>query len=129
MNILRGFWRLWAAASFAWIVVAGGLNWVAIREDAAVLQYRLERAFREPGTPTIDTPFGRFTPSPEMTDFIRSVQRLGEAEAERRMAERQSLAVTRLSETAALVLGPPVALGLLLFGVGWVARGFRPARR
>lgn len=129
MNAMRGFRRLWLAASFAWIVVAGGLNWVTIREDTAVLQSRLERAFREPGAPTIDTPFGRFTPSPEMTDFIRSVQRLGEAEAERRMAERQSLAVSRLTGTAALVLGPPALLGLLLSGIGWVARGFRPAGR
>ncbi len=125
MNIARGLWRVWLVAALVWIGIVGGLNITTLREDAALVRTSLEARLQDGGPPTLDTPFGRFTPSAEVADLLASLQRLGEAEAHRRLAERQALAEARLAGTLALVLGPPLALGLLLFGVGWAVRGFR----
>lgn len=125
MTMMRGMGRLWAAGTFVWLVVVGGLNAMVLREDAAVVWSRLEADLRDGGAPVLDTPWGRFTPRGELAEFLEGIQRLGEAEAHRRMAARYGLAVERLTETVALLVLPPLAFGLLLAGTGWVIRGFK----
>ncbi|MGQ9368972.1 hypothetical protein [Azospirillum sp. ST 5-10] len=126
MNLARGLRRLATAAALLWIVAVGAIHWDALRDDLAVVQSRLEMEWRsDDGAPTLDTPLGRFTPSGELAEFLRSVRTLTQAEAERRLALRYQAAVARLRDTALLMVGPPLGLAVLLLAVGWVARGFR----